>query len=203
MEINNKFPLFESIRIFNGSPQNIDLHEKRMQNAQKQLFGSEGNFSLGSFLESFDLPKTGIYKCRLPYGLEFSSPEFISYTKKNISSLRLVDGKDIDYSLKYADRTEIQNLFEQRNDCDDVLIVRNGLITDTSYCNIVFENEMGLFTPQNPLLKGVQRAFLLQQKKIETAIIGVDNIKKYSFFYLINAMIPMEEAIKIRVENII
>ncbi len=198
----NDFPLFESIRVFNGSPQNIDLHAKRMENAQKQLFGSEGNFSLGSFLESFDLPKTGIYKCRLLYGLEFSTPEFIPYTKKNTLSLKLVDGKDIDYSLKYADRTEIQNLFDQRNGCDDVLIIRNGLVTDTSYCNIIFENEMGLFSPQNPLLKGVQRDFLLQKRKIETAIIGVDDIKKYSFFYLINAMIPLEEAEKTPIENI-
>jgi len=198
----NDFPLFESIRVFNGSPQNIDLHAKRMENAQKQLFGSEGNFSLGSFLESFDLPKTGIYKCRLLYGLEFSTPEFIPYTKKNTLSLKLVDGKDIDYSLKYADRTEIQNLFDQRNGCDDVLIIRNGLVTDTSYCNIIFENDMGLFSPQNPLLEGVQRALLLQQRKIETAIIGVDDIKKYSFFYLINAMIPLEEAEKTPIENI-
>jgi len=85
---------------------------------------------------------------------------------------------------------------------NDVLIIRNGLVTDTSYCNIIFENEMGLFSPQNPLLKGVQRDFLLQQRKIETAIIGVDDIKKYSFFYLINAMIPLEEAEKTPIENI-
>ncbi|MDO8899322.1 MAG: aminotransferase class IV [Bacteroidales bacterium] len=198
----NDFPLFESIRVFNGSFQNLALHEKRMQLAQEQLFGKSVFFDLASFLNAFNPPQNGLYKCRLTYGEELSVPEFLPYHKKNILSLRLVESNNMEYSLKLTDRSSIQNLFEQRNDCDDVLIVRNGRITDTSYCNIVFENDMGLFSPQNPLLEGVQRALLLQQRKIETAIIGVDDIKKYSFFYLINAMIPLEEAEKTPIENI-
>ncbi len=199
----NDFPLFESIRVFNGSFRNLALHEKRMQLAQKQLYGKSIFFNLAFFLNTFNPPQNGLYKCRLSYGEELSVPEFLPYHKKNIQSLRLVESNNIEYSLKLTDRSSIQNLFEQRNDCDDVLIIRNGLVTDTSYCNIIFENEMGLFSPQNPLLKGVQRALLLQQRKIETAIIRVDDIKKYSFFYLINAMIPLEEAKKIPVENIV
>ncbi|MDP2237027.1 MAG: hypothetical protein Q8J88_11390 [Bacteroidales bacterium] len=198
----NDFPLFESIRVFNGSFQNLALHEKRMQLAQKQLFDKSIFFNLAFFLNTFNPPQNGLYKCRLTYGEELSVPEFLPYHKKNILSLRLVESNNIDYSLKLTDRSSIQNLFDQRNGCDDVLIIRNGLVTDTSYCNIIFKNDMGLFSPQNPLLEGVQRALLLQQRKIETAIIGVDDIKKYSFFYLINAMIPLEEAEKTPIENI-
>jgi len=58
----NDFPLFESIRVFNGSFQNLALHEKRMQLAQKQLYGKSIFFNLAFFLNTFNPPQNGLYK---------------------------------------------------------------------------------------------------------------------------------------------
>ena len=99
----------------------------------------------------------------------------------------------LDYSFKYADRTEWNALLEQKTGCDDILIVKNGYITDTSFSNVVFENETGLFTPSTYLLAGTKRQSLLQKGIIKEAEISIENIGLYSKLYLINTMIDIED----------
>ena len=62
-----------------------------------------------------------------------------------------------DYSFKFSNRKAIDDLLKFRNGCDDILIVRNGLITDTSYSNVVFRKDNMYFTPNFPLLNGTKR----------------------------------------------
>ena len=50
-----------------------------------------------------------------------------------------------------------------RGACDEILIIKDGHITDTSISNIVFRLPDGWWlTPFTPLLKGIMRTYLLE-----------------------------------------
>lgn len=75
-----------------------------------------------------------------------------------------------------------------KDDCDDILIIKNKRITDTSIANIVFYNGNRWITPSQPLLEGTCRARLLSEGGIEVDEIMMNDIKLFSQFKLINAM---------------
>ena len=92
-------------------------------------------------------------------------------------------------------------MLEQRKDADEILIVKNGLITDASYANIIFKKENRWFTPNTYLLNGVMRQALLNNKSIEVADINQINFREYESCKLINAMLGIN-ASEIPVEAI-
>lgn len=115
------------------------------------------------------------------------------YTIRKIQTFKLVHNNDIDYSKKFADRSVLDSLVQQKGDCDEILIVQNGLITDTSFSNIIFKKENVWVTPKTPLLKGTCRARLLEKGIIEPADIEISHLKQFSHFMLINAMLDFDE----------
>jgi 4-amino-4-deoxychorismate lyase len=78
-----------------------------------------------------------------------------------IESLKLVEDNTISYRHKYSDRSHLLELMNMRGDCDDILIVKDGYITDTSFSNIVFFDGDKWVTPARPLLRGTMRESLL------------------------------------------
>ena len=58
---------------------------------------------------------------------------------------------------------KLNSLFQIRQDKDDILIVKNGLLTDTSIANIALYDGNDWYTPLHPLLKGTKRAELLDK----------------------------------------
>jgi 4-amino-4-deoxychorismate lyase len=77
---------------------------------------------------------------------------------------------------------------ELKGNYDDILIVKNAYITDSSYANILFYDGGKWFTPHMPLLAGTCRARLLKESKICEMKIKIDDIKKFESFCLINAL---------------
>ncbi len=199
---NQEFPFFESIRFENGCFHLLDLHEQRIRRTQQQAFGQSLATNLKHYLSTFEPPATGLFKCRLRYGTAFDRPEFSSYHPKSVSSLKMVIADELDYSLKYDDRSKIDFLFQQRDTCDDILIILNGFVTDTSYCNIVFFNGKEWLTPAFPLLEGVQRSFLIQLGIIRPVQISHKDVAQFQSFKLINAMIPWDSAIERAISGI-
>lgn len=145
----------------------------------------------------------GLYKCRVLYAAEIESVEFIPYKLPVIRSLKLITDDEIEYAHKYEDRSRISRLFESRGSCDDILIIKNGLVTDTSFCNTVFYDGKKYYTPAMPLLNGTKRQQLLQQKKIEEKIIRKEDLNLFQKIYLINAMVEMEDQVGIEVANVV
>lgn len=198
----NTYPLMESIALIDGEFRHLRLHQERINLAQKQLLKLDLTFQLEDWLNQFSIPQKGFYKCRLLYGEHFKSPEFIPYTFKAIRSLKLIHANELDYAHKYSDRTAINEAFSTRQFCDDILIVKDGLITDSSYCNIAFQKKSQWFTPAKPLLQGVQRRFLLQQGTIMEAEIRPTDLTRFTAFRLFNAMIDWHAAIEIPINAI-
>jgi 4-amino-4-deoxychorismate lyase len=194
--------LIESIRVENGHLCNLNFHNNRLNNSRKVLFGNIEDIILDEILEIPAQYSNGIYKCRVTYDQEIKKIEFAPYIMRQINSLRLIIADHINYSHKYSNRTELDKLSELRNECDDILIVKNGFITDTSYANIVFSRGNEFYTPDTPLLNGTRREFYLQKGIIKTASITPVDLSKFSNARIINAMISLEDSPVIDIKNI-
>jgi len=194
--------LIETIRIENGEPSILSLHQERMDKARKELFGLKESCDLFNNLASLLLPQSGIWKCRVTYKAQIEKTEFEPYHKKPIQSLQIVEADDIKYEYKFVQRAEINKLFNKKESADDILIIRNNLLTDTSYCNVALWDGSKWITPLQPLLKGVRRESLIQLETIQPCNILLKDLPSFQFIKLFNAMISFEEAIEIPTSSI-
>lgn len=194
--------LVETIKLHDGCFINADLHEHRLNLARKLLFGKRKPLSLEAYLRSLDVPLEGVFKCRIIYAEDIIDHQITPYIIREISMIRLVTNDDIEYSFKFLERVDLDALFHEKGNADEILVCRKGLITDAYYYNVVFQKGHAYFTPSDPLLKGIQRQFLLNTKMITKKEIKAEDIYKYDYIHLINALTPLN-AIKMSVDHII
>lgn len=183
------FPLFETIRIEHSVPQNLSYHQERVNRAFHDLFaGTRLIPDLAQLIKVPDGLPDSLHKCRFLYNRTEWSTEFSAYIPKKVTTLKLVTVDHINYGHKYTNRKTLDELFSLREGCDDVLIVRNGYLTDSSIANILFSKDSKWYTPALPLLEGTCRARLLDQGIVREDNITLQNFRNYSHFMLINAM---------------
>lgn len=184
--------LVESIKIYNGRMYNIAQHEARAKQARAALWGITQKLDLRKHIIIPDTCKTGLVKCRVCYDTSIREITFAPYSVRQIKTLKIIEtGEDLHYGYKWADRPQLDRLYGLREDCDEIIIVQHGLVTDAYYYNLVFEKEGRYFTPMTPLLAGVQRARLLNSGKITPIEIAAAHICDYDSIHLINALTPM------------
>ena len=191
-----------------------ELHRERMLRTLREQGADTGSTFLQSLLSTSPwrevetyfagqqiLPAT-TYRLSLEYSLEgFSAIRLIPYCKRTIRALRplpLPDG--FEYSYKYADRSFFEQMKAELADDEEPLFVRpDGTITDTSFTNVLIETEAGYLTPARPLLKGTQREALLRTGLIaETDDLTLSTLRsKAKAILLINALLPLEEALRL------
>lgn len=195
------FRFLETIRIKDGTKQLGGYHLRRM----KRTLGTVPlPFSVIEFSKILQVPEnlqSGTVKARLLYDANGYDIGFEAYTKRDIQRLILKEADTLIYDKKYADRSQLNILTNGLLPEEDVLIIKNGLVTDTSYCNVAFTDGTKWYTPNMPLLHGTQRAYLLRIKMINPKRISVLDISSYSHIRLFNAMIPWDEAIELEVEE--
>lgn len=179
----------ETIKIFQGEVYNLSYHQQRYESVLKH-FGISKFQTLKDYINP---PESGLYRCRLLYTLNGEiSVTYHQYKKRKIHSLKLLYDDSLDYSLKSTNRENINTLFEKRGDCDDILIVKNSFITDTSIANIALKNGDTWYTPKHPLLHGTTRQRYIESKKIVPKEIKFDTLHEYSHIALMNAMIDFD-----------
>jgi 4-amino-4-deoxychorismate lyase len=186
--------LFESIRLADGAFHNASLHEARMAKSVKQLFG----ITITPDLHAISIPeecREGLFKCRLVYREDIEYVEFVPYSVRKICSARIVKADEIDYSHKFLDREVFQKLLDENRDCDELLLTRDGLITDSTYSNLAFFDGIQWFTPTSPLLEGTRRRSLLDAGLIFPREIRANELSQYSLVSFINAMTDLREVI--------
>lgn len=183
------YPLFETIFISQGRPMFANYHWERMKHSAESLWGIRLSFGPGALLALPFTPEYNkVYRCRMEYDTENCFMRMEEYHYHPIRTLQLVEAGTMDYPFKFTDRRMIEERYARRGTCHDILIVRDGMITDTSTANIVFRKEGKLYTPSAPLLRGTARARLLNKGKINEISISVDELGRYSGFTLINAL---------------
>ena len=173
---------------------NIGLHKLRMNASRKELFDEKDPLSIESILAPKTKNLQGIYKCRIIYNQSIQSIELEPYLPRPIHTLKIIHCDEILYDYKFEDRKSIEKLFSEKGLADDIIIVKNGFITDSSICNIVAYDGTRWVTPAKPLLKGIMRQFLLNKKMIFESDISLPNFLSMKKFRLINAMKPFDEA---------
>lgn len=181
----------ETIRIEKGRLRNIAYHDRRMNEVHREVWGVDRSVSLETYIDAS--PYEERTRCRVTYGRDVESVEFFPYQIRPVHSLQLVRGGQIEYRRKRADRSELNALFACRGEADDVLIVRGGLLTDTSIANIALGDGTGWYTPASPLLEGTQRACLLDAGMIRPLDIHADDLSRFQKIRLFNAMIDFGE----------
>ncbi|TAE41452.1 MAG: hypothetical protein EAZ70_01380 [Runella slithyformis] len=182
----------ETICLADGQLKNLAHHNARLNRSRGVLYGSCDQWDLAQLIS---LPKNtpmGVFKCRVVYGEALEKIEFEPYVVRPIKSLKLIEANHLDYAFKYQNRHELQALYAQRGLADDVLIIKNGFVTDTSYANVAFFDGQHWLTPALPLLAGTRRAQLLQEGAIVEKKIRVQELSNFSRTRIFNSMVDFE-----------
>jgi 4-amino-4-deoxychorismate lyase len=190
----------ETMRVSGGSIAHLQDHADRMCATISEVYGHTSDFA--SLLSSVSVP-AGADKCRIVYDEHIRSVEFGSYTPRTIGTLMMVEADTaVDYHLKYLDRTVLTQLQARRGSCDEVLIVKYGVITDTSFSNVVLTDGRRFVTPSTCLLPGTMRARLLRAGLVAEAAIRPADLHSYTHITLVNAMLPLSSERFIPISNI-
>jgi 4-amino-4-deoxychorismate lyase len=196
----NGVAFFETIKVENGKINNLDLHIKRSSETILRHYGIIYEIPFEQLLEQYDHKEhshkeyalqKGIFKFRIVYSNRVLKHTLTPYSPQTLNTLKVVECNDIEYGYKYEDRSRIESLRALRGACDDILIVKKGYATDTSYGSILFKlkNDNNLYTPTTFLLKGTKREFLLSKGLISERELRIENIFECESFYMINSMV--------------
>ena len=119
-----------------------------------------------------------------------------------IDSFQLVENNTYDYAFKFEDRKEFERM-KTKAKTEEIIIVKNNCITDTSYTNLLFLKDEKWYTPSTYLLNGVMRQHLLATSKIKETEITLQNIKEFTHFQLINSMNDFDDMFIYPIERIV
>lgn len=194
------YRFIETICINDGVIENLSAHNERMNNTIRMNYGSSFTpVSLGNLITADDCK--GRIRCRVEYTSVVEKVEYFPYRIREVKSLQLVNDDSAEYSFKYADRSVLDRNFALRGNADDVVIVRSGMLTDTTIANIALYKEGKWYTPRYPLLKGTRRAELLSEGLIYEDVISADSLHEYENVRLFNAMIGFGE-VEVDINNV-
>lgn len=208
--------LFETLAIKQGQILNKDYHNQRFIKGQKLLACPNIITDIGDLIDMNNSlianqisnqtnQQTNhlIIRCRVTYCQDNYQVAYFDYTPKTIRSFKLVECDNIDYAYKYDDRNLLNNLLNKKQQCDEIIIVKNNFITDCSIGNLLFLKNEQWFTPNTPLLQGTQRQYLLDSGKIQLASITKDNLSAYQKVMMINALNGFDERRAVAIDCVI
>lgn len=196
-------PFIETMKLVDGELQNLQYHQQRFERTRFHAFGLRNHPKLKQVIQIPDGLNRGVLRCRMVYETNVIRIEYQPHEPRRVGSLKTVVSDSISYDFKSANRKALEMLFELRGPCDDILIVKNGCITDSSYANVVFGNEDGWVTPDTPLLPGTMRASLLDSETIKVNRITLDDLDKFQTIRLINALNNLHDGSEIPIDAVI
>lgn len=198
--------IFETVKWEDGAPRLLPWHQRRVERSMK-LHGEEGSSvpDLASVLAGCPGPGgKGVYKCHITYDTRgrVRNPSFEPYRPRMVRRLRCVEVPRLDYSCKWEDRAALQSAGAGMGADEEVLILQHGMVTDTRYSNVVFGDGASWVTPETFLLPGAKRAFLLAEGAIHECRVRAEDIGKFRFCSLINAMLDPGDVV-VRTEDVL
>lgn len=175
---------FETIKCDDNEVLNLSFHEKRVA----RTIGMNLN------LQEYIYPiSSKLLRCKVIYDENsILSVDYFEYKKREIKSLKLIFDDEIEYSKKLLNRESLDNLFSKKEDADEIIIVKNNLITDTTIANIAIFDGDNWLTPKKPLLEGTTRDRLLEDRFLIEKDITVEMLKNSKKIALMNAMIDFD-----------
>lgn len=192
------FPFFETIRYNHAIAENLISHQQRVERTFMH-YGETCNLNLLLIDFKSEAEKNGaindaVFKCKIMYDLKGNIKiSFEPYQIRAIQSFTIMDIGSNDYSIKFTDRTWINNAVKSVT-TDEVIFAKEGILKDASYTNIVLFDGKDWITPANPLLLGTKRALLLRKNIIKAKEIHQDQLRDYQSLKFINAMMLWDES---------
>jgi len=196
------YPFIETIKLLDGELRNLSCHQLRFNRTRSEVLGLRNHPQLSREIPVPDGLQWGVYRCRVLYGKDIERIEYEPYRKPVVNSLKLITSDTISYGYKSSDRTSLTALYEQRGRCDDILIVKQGCLTDSFYANVALWDGISWVTPDTPLLPGTMRASLLAEGTLKEARITRGDLESFQKIRLINAMNDMDRGPEIPVGHV-
>ncbi len=182
----------ETIRVEHGVFQHLDYHQCRLDRTLTQ-FGAGSVWQLSQCLAIPEGLDDAVYKCRVVYDVQIRDVTFERYTPRQIRTLMPVFAEEVDYAFKYEDRSCLMALLDLKGTADDILIVRNGFLTDTSFSNIALFDGNEWVTPDTYLLNGTCRQRLLEEGVLREVTLRWEDLRNFSVVKPINAMLDFDK----------
>ena len=174
---------FETIKCEDGAAYNLEYHCRRIART----------IMININLQEYILPiNDDFLKCKVIYD-KYGVIDVLyePYIKRLMKSFKIIYDDTIEYKHKSTNRQAIDTLYSQKQNADEIIIVKNGWITDTSIANIAIYDGFNWLTPKTPLLRGTTQERLLEQKELIQANISVEMLKNAKKIALLNAMVGM------------
>ncbi len=197
--------LFETVRLENGAFERLDFHQKRLDASRSEFFENAEPIALAELLaEHFEknlaqksraeraVFSTKCHRTRVIFGQKLERVEFFEYTPKPIRKVKIIEAPRLEYSKKWLDRSVFDHFLAQNPDFDDLLFLKNGRVTDTTFACPAFFDGKKWRVPSEPLLHGTRRASLLADGKIFEDEIGEKDLRRFKKWSLLNAMRGLE-----------
>ena len=181
----------ETLRLEEGKVQLQSLHQARMERTACDLgFVCPPMPPLEQLCP--EPLRKGRVKCRFVYRETIRELSFTPYTPRIIHSFApMALPVGYTYSYKSTDR-EVLNHLKEGCAADEVLLVDSeGRITDCSFANLAFRREGRWYTPDTPLLEGIQRQQLILECLLPPRPIRGADLGEYDQILPINAMLPL------------
>jgi len=172
---------FETIKCEDKEIFNLDYHQRRIA----KTVGL--NINLSDYIYS---PSNKLLKCKITYDTNgILDIIYNDYIPKDIKTFKLIYNNDIAYKYKMLDRNKLDILYSQKQNADEIIIIKDGYITDTSIANIAIYDGNHWLTPRVPLLEGTVKNRLVDEGKLILKDITVTQLKNAKKLALLNAMI--------------
>ena len=193
--VNMNTQFVETIKIKSGRAMLLGYHQARMERTIRRFFPRLAVSAMPGLEQIVEATADmELYKARIVYGEQgVELVEYVPYSMRQMHSLKVVCDDDIEYSYKSTDRSRLNALVEKKGCCDEIVIIKNGLVTDTSFTNIAIYDGTSWLTPKHPLLAGTKRACLLDRGAIKEADITINDLMRAKRLRLFNAMIDFGE----------
>ncbi len=175
---------FETIKCEDENIYNLYYHQKRIA----KTVGL--NINLQDFIYP---PNNKLLKCKVIYDKSgILDILFSTYTPREIQTFKLLIDDNIKYKYKATNRKKLNNLFDKRDSADEIIIIKDGLVSDTSIANISIFDGNHWITPRLPLLEGTCRNRLLEEGFIIQKDITISQLFNTKKIALMNAMIDFK-----------
>ncbi|MBQ8052120.1 MAG: aminodeoxychorismate synthase component I [Bacteroidaceae bacterium] len=181
----------ETIRAEAGRYHNLDLHDLRLNDTARRHFTDWEPLRLRALLPP---PPSGEGRTRVRviYGQGGIREVTTSpYQPRILRRLHLRPADHIDYAHKYLDRRALDHLRQSLPPDEDILLVRDGLLTDASFANVALWDGHEWHTPARPLLEGTMRRRLIADGRLRPLDITPAMLPRYRRIALINAMLDL------------
>jgi len=175
---------FETIKCNDEKIFHLNYHQNRIA----RTIGL--NIDLSNYIYP---PSSALLKCKVIYDKNgIIDIVYSLYSPKEIKKFKLIFNDDILYNYKSTNRKLLNDLYDQKNNADEIIIIKNGFVTDTSIANIAIFYDNYWATPRLPLLEGTTRHRLLDKKFLIKKDITIKQLEKTKTIALMNAMIDFK-----------